>query len=110
MQSRWGRRATLVLGAVFLAFGVAESVTHWHDTLAARGFWAGSLLGGAVLVLGGALTWARHPRTSAALVVVGTLAGLLATAWTIAIPLLGITVIALAVRDVGPPVERTPGT
>jgi hypothetical protein len=110
MQSRWGRRATLALGVVFLALGVAESVTHWHDTVAARGFWAVSLLGGAVLVLGGALTWPRHPRVSAALVVVGTLAGLLATAWTIAVPLLGIAVIAFAVRDVGAPVERRPGT
>ena len=103
MQSRWGRRATIVLGVLFLALGVAETVSHWHDTVPARAFWALSLFGGAASLLGGVLVWPRHPRLGPALVLVGTLVGLLAAGWTIALPVLGVAVMALAIRDAGRP-------
>ena len=62
-----------------------------------------SLFGGAASLLGGVLVWPRHPRLAPALVLVGTLVGLLAAGWTIALPVLGVAVMALAIRDAGRP-------
>lgn len=109
MQSRLGRRLTPALGVLLCAFGVAEVIAHRDDTAAALLFWGGALLGGGSLVVAGSLLWSRGPLVAAALVVIGTMAGMLATAWTILMPLLGMTVIGLALRDVssqGAPAAR----
>lgn len=99
MQSRWGRRLSVVLGALFLAFGTAEVIAHRNDTAAALVFWGGALLGGGAMVLVGVRTWPRSAGGGLALVVLGTVAGLVATAWTVLLPVLGVTVIVLGLRD-----------
>ncbi|MFC5175805.1 hypothetical protein [Nocardioides taihuensis] len=99
MRSRVGRWLTLTLGVLLLAFGVAETVAHLGDTVAARVFWSGTLLGGGALVLVGAVLWPRHPRVGFALVTIGAVIGMLPTAWTLVLPVLGITVIVLGVVD-----------
>lgn len=99
MQSRTGRRLTLTLGVLLLAFGVAETVTHWDDTAGARLFWFLSLVGGGGLLLAGAAVWPRRPAIGFTLLTAGALAGMLATAWTVLLPLLGICVIGAGVRD-----------
>jgi hypothetical protein len=110
MQSRMGRRLTLTLGGLLLAFGVVEVIAHRDDTAVALLFWGGSLLGGGGLVVAGALVWPRSRGMGLTFVVIGTLAGLLATAWTILIPLLGIAVLVLAVRDASRSPEATPAS
>lgn len=107
MQSRLGRRLTPALGVLLLAFGVAEVIAHRDDTVGALLFWGGALLGGGSLVVAGSLVWSRGPLVAAALVVIGTMAGMLATAWTILMPLLGLAVIVLALRDVTRSQEAT---
>lgn len=99
MQSRTGRRLTLVFGVLLLLFGVVEVVTHRTDTALAIAFWGLSLLGGGILVLAGVWLWPSRPGPALALVIIGTLAGLNATVWTLVMPLLGIAVVVLAVRD-----------
>jgi uncharacterized membrane protein HdeD (DUF308 family) len=99
MQSRWGRRLTLTLGVLLLAFGVLEVFTHRNDTVPALLFWGLSLLGGGALVLTGARIWPRRTGPALALVVVGSLGGILATAWTLLVPVLALAVIVLAIRD-----------
>lgn len=94
-------KLTLALCGLFLALGIAETVR----SLRADGvswyvlFWAGSLLGGAALVLAGRALLRSSPRTAVALVVVGSLAGANATVWTVAVPALAVAVIVLTVRD-----------
>ena len=99
MRSRVGRWLTVTLGVLLLAFGVAETLTHLDDTLAARVFWSGTLFGGGALVLVGAAVWPRHPPAGFALVTLGAVVGMLPTAWTLLLPLLSLTVIALGVLD-----------
>lgn len=99
MQSRTGRRLTLLFGVLLVLFGVVEVVTHRDDTAAAIAFWSLSLLGGGTLVLAGVRVWPARPGPALALVVIGTLAGLSATVWTLVMPLLGIAVVVLAIRD-----------
>ncbi len=99
MSSALARRTTLVLGALYLALGVLEVVTHRDDTVPALLFWGISLLGGGSVVLAGAAIWSRHPLLGLVLVVVGAVMGFVATAWTLLFPLLVIVVIALSVRE-----------
>ena len=61
-------------------------------------FWFGSLVGGGALILFGTLAYRNQPRRRTVLVTVGCLAGILATMWTIILPLVAIVVIALTFR------------
>ena len=79
--------------------GVAEVATHRDDTVSALAFWATSLLGGGALVLAGRLLWTSRPGTSLVLVLVGTLLGVPATAWSLVVPLLAVALVALTLRE-----------
>ena len=60
-------------------------------------FFGGTLLGGAALILCG--PYAHVPdKTRRALVVVGAVTGLLASAWTLVLPVLAIVVMVVNVR------------
>lgn len=99
-----GAHLSLVWGTLLLLVGVAEVWTHRDASAGALAFWSGTLLGGGALVLAGRRLLTRRPGTGLAAISLGTCAGMLATAWTILMPLLGLTVLALAFRDVA----RTP--
>jgi hypothetical protein len=81
------RALAATIGAVYLALGVAELVTHLGDPLSLF-FWLPALWGGGALVLVGMFGPSTRPRLSMALVIVGALLGLLATAWTVIMPVL----------------------
>jgi hypothetical protein len=49
------------------------------------------------MVLIGVFRVTAHPTLSIALVIVGTAAGLLASVWTILMPILGLTLVALTI-------------
>lgn len=97
-------RATRILGAVvgggFLILGVAELVARLDDPLPLL-FWLPALWGGGALVLIGVFRTTAHPTLSIALVVVGTAAGLLASFWTILMPVLGLTLVVLTILNTG---------
>ena len=80
------------VGGGFLFLGVAELVTRLDDLLTLF-FWLPTLWGGGVLVLLGVFRARSGSKLSAALVAVGTTAGLVASAWTIVMPLLGLALV-----------------
>lgn len=89
----------LTLGTVYVGFGIAEVATHVEDTAFALLLWGGSLLGGGALVLVGTLLRDRHRPIGLSLLTVGTVLGLNATAWTIAIPLFAVFVLVRSYRN-----------
>jgi hypothetical protein len=80
------------LGAIYLAFGVGELIAHL-DQPVSLAFWVPSLIGGGALVLYG--IFGRRTRFSTRLVVFGALLGLVATAWTLIVPVLAIVLVVL---------------
>jgi len=97
-------RVTRILGTIvgggFLVLGGAELVTRLDDPLPLL-FWLPTLWGGGVMVLIGVFRMTAQPTLSIALVVVGTAAGLLASVWTILMPVLGLTLVVLTILNTG---------
>jgi hypothetical protein len=96
----------MTVGVVLLALGVAELVTHLDEPLSLF-FWLPALWGGGALVLVGVFRATTRPWLSDVLVIVGASFGLLATAWTILMPVLILTLVVLTIvhtrRQVPPP-------
>jgi hypothetical protein len=89
--TRWIRILGGVVGGLYLVFGVGELLAH-VDHPVSLAFWVPSLLGGGALVLYGVF---GRPRVSTRLVVIGALLGLVATAWTLVVPVLAIVLVLL---------------
>lgn len=102
MSPTLGRRLGLVWGALLLVFGVLEVVTHRNDTAAALAFWGLTLLGGGALVLAGILLRPSRRTLGQSLLILGTVAGILPTMWTLLMPLLGITVVVGTLMESSP--------
>lgn len=98
--SRVVRALGATIGAVYLALGVAELVTHLDDPLSLF-FWLPALWGGGALFLIGVFGSSTRPRLSVALMIVGALLGLLATAWTVVMPILVFMFFVLVVVKAG---------
>jgi hypothetical protein len=98
--SRAVRALGATIGAVFLVLGVAELVTHLDEPFSLL-FWLPALWGGGALVLIGVFgPWTR-PGLSLALMIVGAFLGLLATAWTVVMPVLVFAFFVLVVVQAG---------
>ena len=87
------------LGVLYVAAGVAETVRAVRSGDGGVPFWFGSLVGGGTLVLLGTFLHARGAGVGVPLLVVGCLAGVLATAWTLVVPVLALVLVVLVVRD-----------
>jgi hypothetical protein len=90
-STRWIRILGGVVGGIYLALGAAEFVSHL-DEPASLAFWLPSLWGGGALVLYGVF---GRAFVSAKLVTAGALLGMLATAWTLIVPVLAIALVVL---------------
>jgi hypothetical protein len=86
---------TICLGLLYIAAGIAETTRAVVSGDGGIAFWFGSLVGGGALILLGQVLRRR------VLVTVGCLAGVIATAWTIVVPVIALIVIALAWRRTG---------
>jgi hypothetical protein len=104
------RTLGLILGAIYLAFGSVEVVTHLDDSALALLFWGGSLLGGGSLVIAGTLLLARRRTLGLTLLTVGALVATNATIWTLLLPLFAVFVVVRAYldEDPGPTVMASP--
>ncbi len=95
------RRLTLILAGVYALLGTLEVVLRLTaPDFGVMAFLGGTQLVGALLILAGLFgsfrdSW-RQP-----MIIGGTLAGLIATAWTVVIPVLALTVVFLNVRGSG---------
>lgn len=94
--SRVVRALGATIGAAYLALGVVEFVTHLDEPRSLF-FWLPALWGGGALVLVGVFGSSTRPRLSVALGIVGALLGLLATAWTLVMPILVLVFFVLVV-------------
>jgi hypothetical protein len=86
---------TLGLALLYLSAGIAESVQAVQDPDGNLWFWFGTLIGGGALILAGLAVPARHPNVGRTLICVGSMMGVLATTWTIVVPLVAVTVVVL---------------
>lgn len=87
------RRLTLALATAYAALGTLEVVLKVgaDAEVATIVFFGGTLLGGAGLILAGVFAHVSSTNRRV-LVMFGAAAGLLASAWTLLVPLLAITV------------------
>ncbi|MGI9085096.1 MAG: hypothetical protein ACR2FE_07360 [Aeromicrobium sp.] len=98
MQTPLARRLTIALGIVYVVVGSLEVIMKWGGPdYGAMAFLAGTLLVGAALILGG-LFGPVPDRFRVPMIIVGAVAGLVATVWTVVIPILVIAVVFLSVR------------
>jgi hypothetical protein len=86
---------TLGLGVLYVAAGIAESVRAVTSGDGGLWFWFGSLVGGGALVLSGMAVSSRHPNVGRTLICVGSMMGVLATGWTLVVPLVAVAVVVL---------------
>lgn len=94
-------RATRALGALvgggLLILGVAELVARLDDPLSLL-FWLPALWGGAALVLTGVFRATSRAWLSVVLVMLGAVLGLLASAWTLLMPVLALALVLLTIE------------
>jgi hypothetical protein len=86
--------------AACLVFGVLHPLLGEWDSQTDRVIFVTLVVGGGSLMLAGLFVFDRSPRASAALIGVGALAGALGLAWTIVVPLVAVTLVALSVTRV----------
>jgi hypothetical protein len=98
MTSRVVRRLTLALATLYAALGTLEVVLKVVDesAMATIAFF-GTLLGGAALIICGLYAHVSG-TTRRVLVMLGAVAGLPASAWTLVMPVLAIMVIVVNAR------------
>ena len=96
------RRLGIVVGASFLLAGILETFRVLTSGDGGLVFWFGSLCGGGAMVLLGTLGLRSRPLLALAAVTIGALAGSLATAWTLVLPVLALWLVVMrAVRTLG---------
>jgi hypothetical protein len=97
------RRLGLLVGSVYVPAGIAETVRLVVTGDGGFAFWFGTLVGGGTLVLLGTLRpLPRRPWPRIA-VILGAVAGIPATGWTVAVPVLAMVLVILRLAE---PVER----
>lgn len=94
------------LGVLYIAAGIAETTRAIVSGDGGIAFWFGSLVGGGVLILVGTLALRHRPRLRAVLVTAGCLAGVLATMWTLVVPLIALAVVILVVLTTSEDLDR----
>ncbi|MGH8867699.1 MAG: hypothetical protein ACRDYU_06870 [Actinomycetes bacterium] len=94
-RERTTTRLAWFLGVTFIVFGIAEVVRVIGWGGGGLAFWFLSLCGGGTMILIGSFVVTRRAWLSIALVTVGSLAASLATAWTVILPLLAMTLLVL---------------
>jgi hypothetical protein len=98
------RRLGIVVGSSFLLAGTLETIRVLTSGDGGLAFWFGSLFGGGAMVLLGTLGLRSHPLLALVAVTVGALAGSLATAWTLVLPVLALWLVVMrAVSTLGNP-------
>ncbi|MDR7251284.1 hypothetical protein J2X46_000256 [Nocardioides sp. BE266] len=93
---RLTRIATLSLGALYVAAGIGKVA---EASSSEGGLALGTLVTAGALVLIGLALTTRQPHVGRGLVCVGSLMGIIATAWTIVVPVLALGVVFLTLRE-----------
>ena len=100
MQTPLARWLTVILAGIYTVLGSLEVILRVDDAdpdYGAMAFLGGTLLGAAVILFVG--LFAPLPaRFQVPVIMVGLVAGLMATLWTIVVPILAIAIVVLTVR------------
>ena len=98
MQTPLARRLTLVLAVIYAVMATLEVVLRLEDPdFGAMAFLAGTLSAGAALILLG-LFGPVPQRFQVPVIMLGIVTGLIATVWTVVVPILAIAVVVLTLR------------
>jgi hypothetical protein len=90
---------TFGLSLLYIAAGIAETVRAVSSGDGGLWFWLGTLIGGGVLMLAGlAVPSGRHPNVGRVLICVGSMMGVVATTWTVVVPLIAVAVVVLTLH------------
>ena len=101
MQTPLARRLTLVLAVIYAVMATLEVVLRLEDPdFGAMAFLAGTLSIGAVLIFLG-LFGPVPQKFRVPVIMLGIVTGLIATVWTVVVPILAIAVVVLTLRDGG---------
>ncbi|MDQ3158132.1 MAG: hypothetical protein M3Q98_15675 [Actinomycetota bacterium] len=98
-RERLTRWLGVLLGSLFVIFGVLETIRLTRSGDGGLVFWFGTLVGGGALVFVGLFGLREHPHAAWAVLSIGALAGSVATAWTIIIPVFAVALIVLKAND-----------
>jgi hypothetical protein len=100
MRTPLARWLTVVLAAIYAVLGSLEVILRLDDPdpdYGAMAFLGGTLLGGAAIILVG-LFAPLPPKYEVPVIMVGLVAGLMATLWTLVVPILAIAIVVLTLR------------
>jgi hypothetical protein len=103
MQTPLARWLTVVLAAIYTVLGSLEVILRVDDAdpnYGAMAFLGGTLLGGAAIIVVGLLA-PLPEKYRVPVIMVGLVAGLTATLWTVVVPILAIVIVVLTVRGDG---------
>ena len=107
-RKRITRVATVSLGVLYVVAGILETTRAVVTGDGGLPFWFGTLVGGGTAILLGVLVFRDRPQLSTVLVVTGAMVGVLATMWTVVVPLLAAAVVILTLRETNE--SLAPGT
>jgi hypothetical protein len=100
MTVSWGHRLGLGLAAAYFVLGVSALWTNQGEPESAL-LWSGiALVCGAVMLAAGIIGPWDRASVELSLIVCGLLLGIMATLWTLVIPLVAVTVAAVLLREV----------
>ena len=97
------RRSAIALGVTYVLLGVAETIRLVVTGDGGFVFWFGPLVGGGTLLLLGALSRQAVRGGRLIAVLFGAALGVPATAWTLLVPVLALTVIVLTLMSLSDP-------
>ena len=101
MQTPLARGLTLVLAVIYAVLATLEVVLRLEDPdVGAMAFLGGTLFVGAVLIFLG-LFGPVPDKFKVLVIMLGIVSGLIATLWTVVVPILAITIVVLTIRGDG---------
>jgi hypothetical protein len=85
----------ILVATLFFLAGIFETTRVLTSGDGGLAFWFGSLMGGGALVLFGTLALRAGTAVSNGVLIAGVLLGVIGTAWTVIVPLIALTFLAL---------------
>ena len=95
----WTWWCGLLLGGLLVAAGIAETVRLVRSGDGGLAFWFGTLVGGGILVLTGTLLLPRKPIPGCVLTTIGCVAGVVATMWTLVVPVMLVALVIASAKQ-----------
>lgn len=96
----WQWWFAIAMGLLLVAAGIGETVRLTRSGDGGLWFWFPTLVGGGLLILVGTLIGAKRPVPGLVMLLVGCVAGILPTMWTLVVPVLLIVLAVVSAKQV----------